>query len=167
MKKICIVFFLCAFGLVLFNSVCAEISKEGSGDYRSTKSSSRELIVMGEDRLQMNWRQVGWVIDAPANSPFENATYRALGTLHRNIGIYQGTGFVEWICPNGDKIYGSLIIKGSHEIGTSMTGDLVGGTGGCSGIQGTIELKRGPKVTAAKMDMFQGISLGKISWKIP
>ena len=44
---------------------------------------------------------------------------------------------------------------------------LVGGTGACTGIEGTIELKGTPGIKSAKKGAHQGISVGKVTWKIP
>ena len=168
MKKLNIVVFVYLLGLVFSVSVIyAEMAKEGSGDYRSAKSGTREILAMGKERLQLNWSHVGLVMDAPENSPFQNATFRTIGTVHGINGVYEGPGFVEWTLPNGDKIYAEVEVKGSREKGATTTGKFVGGTGSCAGIQGTIQIKSGPKIKPAKKDIFQGSTVGKVSWKLP
>ena len=75
MKKLSIAFFLVVLGLFFsVSSIYAEMAKEGSGNYRSAKSSKNEVLAMGKDYMQVNMSQLGMVVDAPKNSPFENAT---------------------------------------------------------------------------------------------
>jgi hypothetical protein len=63
----------------------ADFAKEGGGAYRSGKSGTSTVLVMGKERVQMNFEQLGAVVIAPENSPFQNATFRNLGTLHGYI----------------------------------------------------------------------------------
>lgn len=145
----------------------ADIAKEGSGEYRSGKMGTYTFIAMGKEQGQMNWEETGVVFSAPENSPFHNATYRDLGSSHIIKGKWEGTGFIEYTCTNGDKIYGT--IEGQGTMGGSSTGivKLVGGTGACTGIEGTIELRNTPGIKPAKKGIYQDISVGKLNWKIP
>lgn len=146
----------------------ADFAKEGSGEYRSGKSGIHTVIAMGKERLQMNFDQLGVVVLAPENSPFQNATFRNLGALHRYKGKWKSTSFVEYTCTNGDKIYGTIESEGIA--GKGMTKGLitiVGGTGGCTGITGTIDVKGTPGIKAAKKGTHQGVTVGTLTWKIP
>ena len=62
-----------------------------------------------------------------------------------------------------------ITIEGQGVMGGPSSGivKLVGGTGACTGITGTIELKGVPGVKPAKEGTYQGISVGKMNWKIP
>jgi hypothetical protein len=62
--------------------VGAEMAKEGSGDYRSGRTGTFEVLAMGKERLQMNFEATGVVVSAPENSPLHNASFRNIGTLH-------------------------------------------------------------------------------------
>ena len=146
----------------------AEMAKEGSGDYRSGKTGTFEILAMGKERLQMNYEQTGVVVSAPENSPLHNASFRALGTLHAIKGKWKGSGFVVWTRPNGDKVYATS--EGEGVLGGGpMKGVLkfVGGTGTCTGIEGTVELGNTPGIKPAKKGVYNGISVGKFNWKIP
>jgi hypothetical protein len=145
----------------------AEMEKEGSGVYRSAKSSKNDVLAMGKDYMQVNYNQLGMVVDAPENSPFENATFNALGTYYQVKDEYEGSYFVEWVCPNGDKIYGKSNFNGIMGKENHNVVELIGGTGACEGIQGTVELDRGPQVKSAQENIRQSFSVGKVSWKIP
>ncbi len=89
------------------------MAKEGRGVYRSAKSSKNEVLAMGKDHMQINMNQLGMVVDAPKNSPFENATFKVLGSLYTIKGQFEGSAFVEWVCPGGDKFYGRSNFTGA------------------------------------------------------
>ena len=145
----------------------AEFAKEGSGDYRSGKNGTFTLLPMGKERAQMNFEEFGVVVSAPENSPFHNATFRDMGTAHIIKGKWKSTGMVEFTCTNGDKVYATFEAQGVM-VGPSG-GDLkiVGGTGTCTGITGTLKLKNTPGIKAAKKGTWQAISVGTVTWKIP
>ena len=145
----------------------AEFAKEGSGEYRSGKSGTSTVLVMGKERIQMNFEQLGAVVIAPENSPFQNATFRNLGTLHGYKGKWKSTSFVEYTCTNGDKIYATSEAEGITGQTTKGILTIVGGTGACTGIEGTIEMKGTPGIKAAKKGTHQGVSVGTVTWKIP
>jgi hypothetical protein len=146
----------------------AEMVKEGSGDYRSGKSGTFEVIAMGKERVQMNFEEIGVVVSAPENSPLHNASFRGIGTLHAIKGKWKGNGFVEWTRPNGDKVFGTFEGEGVLGGGPSKSVvKFVGGTGTCTGIEGTLEIGNTPGIKPAKKGVYNGISVGKFNWKIP
>ena len=151
----------------LGSSAYAEWAKEGSGKYRSAKQFTFDVLAMGKERRQINMNQLGMVVDAPENSPFQDATFKVIGTVHVIGDEYTGSGFVEYVATNGDKIYGTYTTKGiiGKKQDTLLT--IVGGTGECTGIQGKMKLDYGPKVKPAKKGVGQDYSLGTVSWKIP
>ena len=148
--------------------VGAEMAKEGNGDYRSGKTGTFELLVMGKERVQMNYEQTGVVVSAPENSPLFNASFRVLGTLHAIKGKWKGSGMAEFTRPNGDKIYTTFVGEGVLGGGPSKSfHTFVGGTGTCVGIEGTLELRNTPGIKPAKKGVFNDMSVGKFNWKIP
>jgi hypothetical protein len=123
---------------------------------------------MEKERFQMNYEEMGVVVEAPENSPLFYASFRSLGTLHGIKGKWKSSGFVEWICPNDDKIYATYKGDGVRGVGpTKVLLTFVGGTGACSGIEGTIEMKGTPGIKPSKKGHYNGISVGKLNWKIP
>jgi hypothetical protein len=145
----------------------AEYAKEGSGEYRSGKTGTFVFLAMGKERGQMNFEEVGVVVSAPENSPFYNATFKNLGTSHVIKGKWDASGMVEFTCTNGDKIYSTFEAQGVMGGSSSSVGKFVGGTGACTGITGTFEIKGTPGIKAAKKGTYQGISVGKVTWTIP
>lgn len=153
--------------LVAAGTAGAEMAKEGSGDYLSGKTSVSQIMKMGKERLHMNYEQHGVVVKAPENSPFYNASFRVLGSLHAIKGKFKSPGFVVWTRPNGDKIYASYEMEGAFGVSNETVLTLVGGTGACTGIQGTLTIKSVPGLKRSKKDVSPGISVGTFSWKIP
>lgn len=169
MKKTSIVFFAVAFGLALLaTEVSAEMAKEGSGDYRGGKSGTFEILKMGDGHFQMNWEESGVMVQVPQNSPFFNASWHSMGTTYGNKEKVKGNGAILLTRPNGDQIFGTLTYEGQPGGGPSSgLVKLIGGTGECSGIEGTMELLPRPMVKVTKKGIYQQIAVGKISWKIP
>ena len=146
----------------------AEMAKEGSGDYRSGKTGTFVVLAMEKERVQMNFEETGVVVSAPENSPLHNASFRDIGTLHAIKGKFKGSGFVEWTRPNGDKVYGTFESEGVLGGGGSKAFmKFVGGTGTCTGIEGTMEMSGTPGIKPAKKGVYNGISVGEFNWKIP
>ena len=169
MKKLSIALFLITLGLLFSASViCAEMAKEGSGHYRSGKSGTFDVIALGKDRFQLNYDETGAIVEAPENSPLTNATYRTIGTQHGIEGKFKGSGGLVLTRPNGDQIFGVYEFDGVVETGI-QTGiiEIIGGTGECAGIEGTMEMLPRPVLKTSKEGAYQGIGIGKITWKIP
>jgi hypothetical protein len=169
MKKISNALFLITLGLLFSASViCAEMAKEGSGHYRSGKSGTFDVIVLGKDGFQMNYDETGAIVEAPENSPLTNATYRTIGTQHGFEGKFKGSGGLVLTRSNGDQIFGVYKFEGVVETGI-QTGiiEIIGGTGECAGIEGTMEMLPRPALKTSKDGTYQGIGIGKITWKIP
>ena len=74
---------------------------------------------------------------------------------------------LEFTCANGDKIYTTFVAQGVMGGPSNATNTIVGGTGSCAGITGTVEIKGTPGIKPAKEGIYQSISVGTVSWKIP
>ena len=149
-------------------TVNADMAMEGSGQYKGVYSFTFKAIPMEKERLQMTYEAVGLVVEAPADSPFYNATFYVIGALHAIKGIFKDhSGFIRYTCPNKDQIFATYIGSGEFGVGKKVTYTFVGGTGQYAGIEGRAELTGGkgfPHPTKSdRIDM----SMGKIHWKIP
>jgi hypothetical protein len=169
MKRLNVIGSMALLSLILISSISfAEMAKEGSGDYRSAKTGTISFLAMGEERVQMNFEEIGVVVGAPANCPLFNASFRDIGTLHAIKGKSKVTGFIEFTLPNGDKVYGTINGEGGlAKAESSGIAEFVGGTGTCTGISGTIEYEPGAQIKSVKEGTYQGITVGKVNWKIP
>jgi len=147
----------------------ADMAMEGSGQYKGVYSYTFKAIPMEKERLQITYEAVGLVVEAPADSPFYNATFYVIGALHANKGFFKDhSGFIRYTCPNGDKIFATYIGSGEFGVSKKVTYTFVGGTGQYAGIEGGAELtgegKSFPHPTKSdRIDM----SAGKVHWKIP
>lgn len=171
MKKISISLLAIILGLVFSISIVSgEMAKEGSGEIRGAKSGTFEILKLGEDRIQMNYDEQGAFVVAPENSPFTNASFQSIGSLHAIKGEFTAHGGLLITCTNGDQVFGvyeSQGVLGQREGVTAGGIELVGGTGECSGITGKIELLPRPTVRSSKKGTYQQVTVGKVSWKIP
>jgi hypothetical protein len=169
MKRLNVFVLMAVFSLIPISSISfAEMAKEGSGDYRSAKSVTVSVLPMGEERVQMNFEEIGVVVGVPENCPLFNASFRDIGTLHAIKGKSTITGSIEFTIPNGDKVYGTINAEGVlAQGGSTGVAEFVGGTGTCTGISGTIEYKPGAQVKPAKEGTYQAFTVGKVNWKIP
>lgn len=146
----------------------AEMAKEGNGNYRTGKSGTMNIMMMGKDMLQMNYDESGAFVEAPDNSPFKNASYRSIGTLNAINKDFKGSGAVLITCTNGDQIFGIYQSTGVLGVGpTSGSIEFLGGTGECTGIKGKMEILPRPAVKPSKKGTYQGIGIGRVTWKIP
>ena len=155
--------------IVVFSSMttAAELAKEGSGAYRSGRSAKVTVLKLGEERLQINFDETGIVVEAPADSPFVNASFNTMGTVHAVDGNFTYSGAALWTRPNGEQIYG--VFKGHGKLGasTNTSLDIVGGQGACTGITGSMELTAGPYAKSSKQGYSMGTTVGTVRWKIP
>ena len=83
MKKFTIGLFIILFiSFFVASTVSAELAKEGSGNYRSGRTAEVTILKMGKEHMQINFDETGIVVDAPADSPFYNASFNTMGTIH-------------------------------------------------------------------------------------
>jgi hypothetical protein len=167
-KNFIVLFIALTLGCIATSGVYAEIAKEGSGDYRGGKSGTFEILKLGENRLQMNYKEAGVFTDAPEDSPLAGTSYYAIGTLYAIEGKFKSTGGIVFTRPNGDQFFG--LLNSTGVLGVGATGGAIkftGGTGECSNIEGTMEFMQRPKVKSSHKGTYQGIGVGKVTWKIP
>ena len=156
-----------AFMMICCTVQASELAKEGTGEYRSGRSAKVDVMKMGKDRAQINYDETGVVVDAPTDSPFHNASFHTMGTIHAVNGVFTYSGAAVWTRPNGDEIYG--IFKGDGRLGatTNTSLEIVGGQGECEGITGGMELQSGPHRKSPKKGWSVGTTVGTVHWKIP
>jgi len=169
MNRITVSFILALILLVGFVPVAnADMAMEGSGQYKGVYSFTFKAIPMEKERLQMTYEAVGLVVEAPANSPFYNATFYVIGALHAIKGIFKDhIGFIRYTCPNGGNIFATYIGSGEFGVGKKVTYTFVGGTGQYAGIEGGAELTGGKGFPNPTKEVRIDMSEGKVHWKIP
>lgn len=169
MRKIIMASILALVLMVAFLPISnAEMAKEGEAPFISAYSGTFKALPMGKERLQLNYEAIGLVVEVPADSPFHNASFHYIGTLHAIKGVYKDNGFGVYTLPNGDQVYATL--KGSGTLGKGdrkAIGTFVGGTGKCAGIEGGFQYNAAGSFRHAKKGTFQGKVKGTFHWKIP
>ena len=58
----------------------------------------------------------------------------------------QGGGSIVYTCTNGDKIYATFEAQGVRGGKSNAVSKIVGGTGSCAGIEGTLEVENTPGI---------------------
>jgi hypothetical protein len=168
MKRIIMSSMLALIFLVGFVPVAnADMAMEGSGQYKGVYSVTYKALPMEKERLQLTAEGVGLVIEAPADSPFYNATFYVIGGLHAIKGVFDYSGFIRYTCPNKDNIFATYIGSGEFGVGKKVTYTFVGGTGQYAGIEGGAELTGGKGFPHPTKTDRIGMSVGKVHWKIP
>ena len=155
--------------LVAFVPVAnADMAMEGSGQYKGVFSYTFKALPMEKERVHLTVDGVGLVVEAPADSPFYNATFYVIGATHAIKGVMKDySGFIRYTCPNKDNIFATYIGSGEFGVGKKVTYTFVGGTGQYAGIEGGAELTGGKGFPHPTKTDRIGMSVGKVHWKIP
>ena len=168
MNRIILASILALILLVAFVPVAnADMAMEGSGQYKGFYSMTFKALPMEKERVHMIIEAIGLVIEAPADSPFYNATFYVMGDLHAIKGVFDYSGFIRYTCPNKDNIFATYIGSGEFGVSKKVTYTFVGGTGQYTGIEGGAELAGGKGFPHPTKTDRIGMSMGKVHWKLP
>ena len=169
MKRFTAEMLVSLFGIIISFSIVSagELAKAGSGNYRSGRTAKLNILKMGPERMQINFDETGIVVDAPADSPFINASFHTMGTIHAVNGDFTYSGSALWTRPNGEQIYGIFQGDGTLGVGTNTSLKIIGRQGECAGITGSMELTSGPPAKSPKKGYGAGTTVGTVRWKIP
>jgi hypothetical protein len=145
-----------------------ETAKEGTLEGKTFFiATNMNAFPMGNERVQINYEAYGVSQSVTGNGLFHNASVRVLGSFHAVKGIFENeSGMGCFTRPDGDQIF--MTYQAAGQVGKSAKGTwtLVGGTGECTGIQGSGEFTRIYLRPPAK-DKPASISISKGSYKIP
>jgi hypothetical protein len=166
-RKICSSIFALILLVAYGPAAKADMAMEGSGNYKSVFSMTFKVLPMEKERFQTNYEAVGLVVEAPANSPFYNATFYVLGGLHAIKGVFEYSGFIRFTCTNKNNIFATYKGGGEFGVNKKVTYTFVGGTGQFVGIEGGAELTGGEDFPHPTESHRIGMSVGKVHWKIP
>jgi len=167
MKKALMMLIFTLFLLATAGTVFGEeMAKEGSNTGKNYLSGTSNVLAMGQERFQMNYKGGGVNIDDTGKGFSHLAAVYVMGTLHAVKGEFEETGFMVLTTTDGDKIYGTY--KGSGTLGKPVNGTWtwVGGNGKYAGIEGTGEFTRYPLQEAAE-GVWTSMSLWKGNYKLP
>jgi hypothetical protein len=147
--------------------VAEEMAREGSGTGKVYWTGTFDVLPMGKELVQMNYKGYGVQVSDTGKGLFHNAAGHVVGGLLGVKGVYENdSGLITYTLPGGDQIF--LTYKCSGTMGKSAKGTttIVGGTGKFVGITGTGEFTRHSLRSPAK-GAFASFAVTKVSWKLP
>jgi hypothetical protein len=147
--------------------------KEVTESITTTYYVTAKVLPLGEGRIGMSYDAIGLVISDTGQGLFHHATIRVLGSLTVEKGKWndeRASGV--WNLMNGDKVFMTLNGTGQSPqpgiMGVAKgTVTIVGGTGKCSGIQGTFEMTRYSVPKPAIEGIVQSYVKATIKYNLP
>lgn len=136
--------------------------------------ATAKFVPLGADRGFMSYDAIGLTISDTGQGLFHQGAVRIVGSLTNEKGKWndeRGSGV--WNLMNGDKVF--VTVKGAGEVSpqpgvpgiTKGTGTIIGGTGKCSGIDGSFEFTRHNIPKPAIEGIFQSYTKAIIKYKLP
>ena len=147
--------------------------KEVTESVTTTYYATPRLIPLGPDRGFMTYDAIGLTVCDAGQGLFHQATIRILGSAIGQTGkASDESGNGVWNLLNGDKVFVTVKAAGESakpgEVGiTKGTVTIIGGTGKCSGIQGTFEFTRYHVPKAAIEGIIQSYVKANIKYTLP
>jgi hypothetical protein len=147
--------------------------KEVTESVTTTYYSTAKLLPQGADRAVMSYDAIGLTISDKGQGLFHQGTIRVIGSIPIEKGKWndeRGSGV--WNLMNGDKVF--VTIKATGEVAkpgvvgiTKGIVTIIGGTGKCSGIEGSFEFTRYALPSAAIEGILQSYVKANIKYKLP
>ncbi len=161
--------FLTAFGLDALSQPIEVTESDTTTYYVPWKA-----VPLGADSAFMNYDGTGLTVSDTGQGLFHQATAHVMGSLTIMKGKWEderGAGI--WTLINGDKVF--FTIKGSGQVAppgvagiAKGTVTIVGGTGKCSGIEGTFEYTRYSLPTKPGFEgIVQSYTKANIKYRLP
>jgi len=128
-----------------------------------------KVVPLGVDRMYVTYEAIGLTVTDTGEGLFHGATARVLGGMTIEKGFYNDEyGCGVWNLSSGDKVFMTLKMAGKAGTGGVAKGPftIIGGTGKCAGIQGSMEGTR-TMVQSALETAGQSFLKGKLQYKIP
>ncbi len=173
MKKSILILGLGLVLLTVFGLDAETQPKEVTESITTTYYGTYKVAPVGVDRAVMSYEAIGLIISDTGQGLFHQGTARILGSLTIDKGKWndeRGSGVYSLM--NGDKIFvsvnaaGEVAKQGVPGI-TKGTVTIVGGTGKCSGIQGSFEFTRYSVPKPAIDGIIQSYVKANIKYKLP
>jgi hypothetical protein len=154
------------FSLAIVGNVSAEeMAKEGTVSGTVSYSCPVNVMMMGKD-LQYTFDALGVYVTDSADSPFNNASVRILGSGVYLKGVRTEVGSTCFTLPNGDQVFNVYEGKGVEGNKLKGTFTFTGGTGNFTGITGQGEIDGFNVAKPAMKGTTQGYAKNKFTWKI-
>ena len=171
MKIRTIVLCVCLF-MVLGMDVNAQ-PKEVTESVTTTYYATPKVVPMGEASAGMSYDAIGLTVSDTGQGLFHQASVRVVGSLRIEKGKWNDEhASLVWNLLDGDKVF--AIVNGTGQMGkpgevgiAKGTVTFIGGTGKCSGIEGTFEYTRYSLPKAAIDGIVQSYVKANIKYKLP
>jgi hypothetical protein len=133
--------------------------------------STAKVVSLGEGILFLSYEAFGVGLNDTGEGLFHGDTQRLLGGMTMEKGVYKDErGAGVYNLQNGDKVFFKYTVAGETKPGAigvgKGTGTLIGGTGKCAGIQGSVEFTR-YVLRSAVEGVGQSYSKAIIKYKLP
>jgi hypothetical protein len=166
-KSICILgstlFFLFFYGVL----VQAQTGNEIIEPVTSTWYLTSKPLPLDKDISFTTWEAFGVVISDTGTGLFHEATVRCMGSFFVDKGVFKDDiGYGVYVLKNGDKAFFKTTFLRKPGTPTKATTTLIGGTGKCSGIQGSYDLIAYP-LKPAMEGISQSYNKLNIKYKLP
>ncbi len=128
-----------------------------------------KVVPLGADRIYVTYEAIGLTVTDTGGGLFHGATARVLGGMTIEKGFYNDEyACGVWNLPSGDKVFMTFKMAGKAGTGGVAKGPftIIGGTGKCAGIQGSMEGTR-TMVQSALEVAGQSYLKGKLQYKLP
>jgi hypothetical protein len=166
MKKAQMMLILTLFLLATIGNVFGEeMAKEGTVSGTVSYNCPVNVMMMGKD-VQYTFDALGVYVTDSADSPFNNASVRILGSGQVLKGANTEVGSMCLTLPNGDQVFTVYEGTGVGEGKMKGTFTFTGGTGNFAGITGQGEIDRFNVAKPAMKGTVQGYTKNKFTWKI-
>jgi hypothetical protein len=173
MKKSIFILVLSSILLVAFGLDAQAQPKEVTESVITTYYATPKIVPLGPDRAAMSYDAIGLTLCDKGQGLFHQSTVRIIGSLTIEKGKFndeRGSGV--WNLISGDKIF--IALKATGETAkpgiagiTKGTVTIIGGTGKCSGIEGTFEFTRYALPSVAIEGIVQSYVKANIKYKLP
>ena len=150
------------FGIVAHAQTAQEVTEAVTVSYYSTVKT----IPLGENLSYTTFESFGITVSDTGEGLFHGATVRALGAMNIEKGAYVDKIYAVFNLRNGDKVFVTASCTGKRGVAGEGTTAIIGGTGKCTGIQGTGEFTRNSLRPAAE-GISQSYNKLKIRYKLP
>jgi hypothetical protein len=173
MKKSILILVLSLVLLAAFGLDAQAQPKEVTESVTTTYYATPKIVPLGADRAAMSYDAIGLTLCDAGQGLFHQGTVRIIGSLTIEKGKFndeRGSGV--WNLMNGDKVF--VTLKATGETAkpgvagiTTGTVTIIGGTGKCSGIEGSFEFTRYALPSAAIDGIIQSYVKANIKYKLP
>jgi hypothetical protein len=174
MKKSILILGLSLVLLTAFGLDAKGQPKEVTESVTTTYYATAKLVPLGADRGAMSYDAIGLTVSDTGQGLFHQGVVRIIGSLTSEKGKWDDErGVGVWNLMNGDKVF--VTVKGAGQVSpqpgapgiTKGTVTITGGTGKCSGIQGSFEFTRYNIPKPAVEGIIQSYVKANITYKLP